>query len=168
MIFQKTLVLFMCVVGISKDSIFADAASTISPPRNPRTLHPTTSNTHGDFNGLGMKSKLKNGDVHIPNIDLLVNHAEFALNSYLPSAEILKSLRRTKTNVRIIQRTLDHVGASYNIIQYSEKSSDNVRWVISIPGSRNNKNMQQNMDNKLVLDDVINMKVHRYHAQHII
>ena len=156
---KATLLLLVSFIGCSINSMFGNAASTMSPLRTPRIPNPRITNSETDFSTAG--SKLKNGAIHIPNIDLLVDHAEFALNSYLPSAEILKTLRRTKTNVRIIQRTLDHVGASYNIIQYSEKSSDNVRWVISIPGSRNNKNMQQNMDNKLVLDDVLNIKVHR-------
>lgn len=44
-----------------------------------------------------------------PSINTLVDHAEFALNSYLPSNEILKTLRRSKSNVKIIQRTLDQV-----------------------------------------------------------
>ena len=151
---------FISLLGLANDIIFGHAASTISPPRSYRTPHPTTLNSDNNFNA-GVKTRQRNGD-NIRNIDLLVDHAEFALNSYLPSAEILSSLRRTKSNVRIIQRTLDHVGASYNIIQYSEKSSDDVRWVISIPGSRNNKNMQQNMDNKLVLDEILNIKMHRF------
>lgn len=47
----------------------------------------------------------------MPHIDTLVDHAEFAMNSYLSEAEILKTLRRTKTRVRIIQRILEPVGS---------------------------------------------------------
>jgi hypothetical protein len=95
----------------------------------------------------------------LPHIDTLVDHAEFARDSYLSEAELLKSLRRTRSHVRIIQRILDPVGASYNIIQYADKN-ENLKLVISIPGSRNNKNMIQNSQNKLILDDVLNIKVH--------
>lgn len=153
------VITYISLIGFANDIIFGHAASTIAPPRSYRTPHPTILNSDTSFNS-GIKARQRNGD-SIHNIDLLVDHAEFALNSYLPSAEILSTLRRTKSNVRIIQRTLDHVGASYNIIQYSEKSSDDIHCVISIPGSRNNKNMQQNMDNKLVLDEILNIKVHR-------
>lgn len=138
------------------------AAATTAPLRSPRLPPRTTFNSNGASSAKAMRHGVDVRKNEMPNIDILVDHAEFALNSYLPSSEILKTLRRTKSNVRIIQRTLDHVGASYNIIQYSDKSNENVRWVISIPGSRNNKNYQQNMDNKLVLDDVINIKVHRF------
>ena len=150
----------LVILALSNDSLLVTAAFTATPPvRIPRVPRGTIVNANGGILNSPAKPVM-------PDINLLVDHAEFALNSYLPSAEILKTLRRTKTNVRIIQRHLDNVGASYNIIQYSDKTTEDVRWVVSIPGSRNNKNMQQNMDNKLVLDDVLNIKVHRYGLAH--
>lgn len=149
-------------IALSSRITFRCSAATTASVRSPRVPPRTTVNSNVGSSSITAKHGAHVGKNKMPNIDILVDHAEFALNSYLPSSEILKTLRRSKTNVRIIQRTLDHVGASYNIIQYSDKSNENVRWVISIPGSRNNKNYQQNMDNKLVLDDVLNIKVHRF------
>ena len=149
-------------IALSSRITFRCSAATTASVRSPRVPPRTTLNSNVGSSSITPKHGVDIKKNKMPDIDILVDHAEFALNSYLPSSEILKTLRRSKTNVRIIQRTLDHVGASYNIIQYSDKSTENVRWVISIPGSRNNKNYQQNMDNKLVLDDVLNIKVHRF------
>ena len=93
---------FSAIIALSSDSLFGNSAATLTPLRSPRAPHQIIPNSDGDFSRAPSKPVM-------PDINLLVDHAEFALHSYLPSSEILKTLRRTKTNVRIIQRNLDIV-----------------------------------------------------------
>jgi hypothetical protein len=83
--------------------------------------------------------------IHPPttrDIGILIDRAEFALLSYFPGNEILKLLRRSRSHVRVVQRNLDSVGATYNMIWYRDAETNEIQRVIAIPGSRNFKNMQ--------------------------
>jgi len=166
-LFSSILFVQLICVFISNRFIFGDSAAAVSSERSFTPPQPNINVRPNEqiISKIPEKISLPNINVRdkfkflLPHIDTLVDHAEFARDSYLTEAELLKSLRRTRSNVRIIQRILDPVGASYNIIQYADKNDD-LKLVIAIPGSRNNKNMMQNSQNKLILDDVLNIKVH--------
>jgi hypothetical protein len=97
----------------------------------------------------------------VEEMNILIDNAEFALLSYCSANDIQKTLRRERSDVRVVQRNLDAVGGSYSIIWYREKVSNVIHRVIAIPGSRNLKNMQTNMDNTLEYDDILKIKVHK-------
>ena len=92
----------------------------------------------------------------LANICTVVDHANAAYLTYYSIHDIIKNLSKTKHNIRVTQRKLTDVGATYLIVQYTHEREDvEVHRIIALAGSRNTKNWQQNSDMNLESDDFL-------------
>jgi len=92
----------------------------------------------------------------LKDICTIVDHAQVATLAYYSIHDILKILSKTKHNIRVTQRKVSDVGASYCIIQYTDEREDTLTHrIISVAGSRNQKNWNQNIDTNLETDEFL-------------
>ena len=92
----------------------------------------------------------------LANICTIVDHAHSAALCYYSIHDILKNLSKTKHNIRVTQRKVTDVGATYMIVQYTHEREDvDVQRIIAVAGSRNTKNWNQNIDMNLETDDFL-------------
>ena len=92
----------------------------------------------------------------LANICTTVDHAHSACLCYYSIHDIIKNLSKTKHNIRVTQRKVTDVGATYMIVQYTHEREDvEVQRIIAVAGSRNTKNWNQNIDMNLETDDFL-------------